>query len=73
MAQATTATASASAKRVKYASKPLPLEYLRKPWLQAIVIFGFFFLYFPIIALMATSFNEDKRNFTEFAQNVFQK
>src|SRR5262245_58988763 len=64
MAQATTATAYASVKRVKHASKPLPLEYLRKPWLQAIVIFGFFFLYFPIIALMATSFNEDKRHIT---------
>jgi spermidine/putrescine transport system permease protein len=63
MAQATTA-GSAAAKPVQHVSKPLPLEYLRKRWLQAIVIFGFFFLYFPIIALMATSFNEDKRNIT---------
>ena len=63
MAQATTAGAAA-AKPVQHVSKPLPLEYLRKRWLQAVVLFGFFFLYFPIIALMATSFNEDKRNIT---------
>jgi len=63
MAQATTA-GSVAAKPAQHVSKPLPLEYLRKRWLQAVVIFGFFFLYFPIIALMATSFNEDKRNIT---------
>jgi spermidine/putrescine transport system permease protein len=63
MAQATTA-GSITQKAVRPRDKPLPLEYLRKRWLQAVVIFGFFFLYFPIVALMATSFNEDKRNIT---------
>jgi spermidine/putrescine transport system permease protein len=63
MAQATTAGAAPAA-RIVHRDKPLPLEYLRKRWLQAVLIFGFFFLYFPILALMATSFNEDKRNIT---------
>jgi spermidine/putrescine transport system permease protein len=58
-----TATTNATAgKRTQHRDKPLPLEYLRKRWLQAVLIFGFFFLYFPILALIATSFNEDKRN-----------
>jgi spermidine/putrescine transport system permease protein len=61
MAQTTTMS-SAAEKRVQHRDKPLPLEYLRKRWLQAVLIFGFFFLYFPILALIATSFNEDKRN-----------
>lgn len=47
---------------MRHPDKPLPLEYLRKRWLQAVLVFGFFFLYFPILALVATSFNEDKRN-----------
>jgi spermidine/putrescine transport system permease protein len=64
MAQATTTAGRIAAKPVQLRDKPLPLEYLRKRWLQAVLIFGFFFLYFPIISLMATSFNEDKRNIT---------
>jgi len=63
MAQATTA-GSVPANRAVHRDKPLPLEYMRKRWLQAVLIFGFFFLYFPIVALMATSFNQDKRNIT---------
>ncbi len=61
MTQAATMNAKAE-KRVQHPDKPLPLEYLRKRWLQAVLLFGFFFLYFPILALIATSFNEDKRN-----------
>lgn len=61
MTQAATMSAKAE-KRVQHPDKPLPLEYLRKRWLQAVLLFGFFFLYFPILALIATSFNEDKRN-----------
>lgn len=61
MTQAATMKAAAE-KRVQHPDKPLPLEYLRKRWLQAVLVFGFFFLYFPILALVATSFNEDKRN-----------
>jgi spermidine/putrescine transport system permease protein len=63
MTQATTAGRIAT-RAARTRDKPLPLEYMRKRWLQAVVIFGFFFLYFPIISLMATSFNEDKRNIT---------
>ena len=61
MTQSATMNAAAG-KRVQHPDKPLPLEYLRKRWLQAVLVFGFFFLYFPILALVATSFNEDKRN-----------
>ncbi|MFM9842960.1 MAG: ABC transporter permease [Dongiaceae bacterium] len=62
MTQATSANPTRAATPVRHPDKPLPLEYLRKRWLQAVLVFGFFFLYFPILALVATSFNEDKRN-----------
>jgi spermidine/putrescine transport system permease protein len=66
MAQTATmaAPAAGSARAVPRRDKPLPLEYLRKRWLQAVLGFGFFFLYFPIMALIVTSFNVDKRNIT---------
>lgn len=41
-----------------------PLEFTRKRWLQAIIAFNFVFLYFPIVALIAFSFNDSKRNIT---------
>jgi spermidine/putrescine transport system permease protein len=41
-----------------------PLEFTRKRWLQAILAFNFVFLYFPIVALVAFSFNDSKRNIT---------
>lgn len=41
-----------------------PLEYTRRLWLQLILIGSFVFLYFPIFALIAFSFNDSKRNIT---------
>jgi spermidine/putrescine transport system permease protein len=45
-------------------SRPAPLEYGRKRWLQIILVVSFVFLYFPIFALIAFSFNNSKRNVT---------
>lgn len=39
-----------------------PLEYSRKRWMQLVMAFGFFFLYFPIASLIVFSFNDSKRN-----------
>jgi len=39
-----------------------PLEYGRKGWMQLVMFLGFFFLYFPIVSLVAFSFNDSKRN-----------
>jgi spermidine/putrescine transport system permease protein len=39
-----------------------PLDYTRKGWMKTILGLNFFFLYFPIIALVAFSFNDSKRN-----------
>ena len=44
--------------------RPTPLEYGRKRWLQAVMAFNFLFLYFPIVTLIAFSFNDSKRNVT---------
>ena len=44
--------------------RPTPLEYGRKRWLQAVMAVGFVFLYFPIVALVAFSFNDSKLNIT---------
>jgi spermidine/putrescine transport system permease protein len=41
-----------------------PLEYTRRLWLQLILAGSFIFLYFPIFALIAFSFNDSKRNIT---------
>jgi len=41
-------------------TRPAPLEYGRKRWLQAVMVLGFVFLYFPIVALVIRSFNEAK-------------
>lgn len=41
-----------------------PLEYGRKRWLQLVMLGSFIFLYFPIVALVAFSFNDSKRNIT---------
>ncbi len=53
-----------SAHRVRRKARPAPLEYGRKRWLQAVMVFGFVFLYFPILSLIAFSFNDSKRNIT---------
>ena len=41
-----------------------PLEYTKKRWFQLVMLANFVFLYFPIVALMAFSFNNSRRNIT---------
>jgi len=45
-------------------ARPTPLEYTRKRWFQLVMLLNFIFLYFPIISLMAFSFNNSRRNIT---------
>jgi len=45
-------------------ARPTPLEYTRKQWFKLIMLLNFIFLYFPIVALMAFSFNNSRRNIT---------
>ncbi len=45
-------------------ARPTPLEYTRKRWFQLVMLFNFIFLYFPIVALVAFSFNNSRRNIT---------
>jgi len=54
----------AADRRVVRKPRPTPLEYGRKRWLQVVVGFNFLFLYFPIVSLIAFSFNDSKRNVT---------
>lgn len=60
---AATLPAPAAARR-QSRSTVAPLEFTRKRWLQAIITLNFVFLYFPIVALIAFSFNDSKRNIT---------
>jgi spermidine/putrescine transport system permease protein len=53
---------SAVLPRKRHRDRPTPLEYGRKRWLQAVMLAGFVFLYFPIVALVAFSFNDSKIN-----------
>jgi spermidine/putrescine transport system permease protein len=41
-----------------------PLEYTRRTWMHVVFAVNFIFLYFPILALIAFSFNDSKRNIT---------
>ena len=41
-----------------------PLDYSRKTWMCLTMGGAFFFLYFPIVSLIAFSFNDSKRNIT---------
>jgi spermidine/putrescine transport system permease protein len=41
-----------------------PLDYSRKTWMRLSMGFTFVFLYFPIVSLIAFSFNDSKRNIT---------
>jgi spermidine/putrescine transport system permease protein len=50
--------------RKRHRERPTPLEYGRKRWLQAVMFGSFVFLYFPIVALVAFSFNDSKLNIT---------
>lgn len=65
---ATTAAAGEPAVRTlarrRRRDRATPLEYGRKKWLQLVMLGSFIFLYFPIVALVAFSFNDSKRNIT---------
>lgn len=41
-----------------------PLDYLRRRWMQITLLLTFVFLYFPIVTLIAFSFNDSRRNIT---------
>ena len=41
-----------------------PLDYSRKTWMRLTMGGAFVFLYFPIVSLIAFSFNDSKRNIT---------
>ncbi len=45
-----------------FRDQPTPIEYGRKRWMQVVLLINFVFLYFPILALVAFSFNDSKRN-----------
>lgn len=45
-------------------SRPTPLEYTRKKWFRIMMLLNFIFLYFPIVSLIAFSFNDSRRNIT---------
>jgi spermidine/putrescine transport system permease protein len=53
-----------AAPRLKSRRRVLPLDYARRRSLQALLALIFIFLYFPIVALVAFSFNDSKRNVT---------
>lgn len=57
-------TAGTAIARKRHRERPTPLEYSRKLWLQLVMLAGFVFLYFPIVALIAFSFNDSKLNIT---------
>ena len=56
--------AAVSAARTHASDRPTPLEYGRKRWMQLFMAAIFIFLYFPIVALVAFSFNDSKINIT---------
>ena len=41
-----------------------PLDYAKTRWMQLLMAASFLFLYFPILSLIAFSFNDSKRNIT---------
>lgn len=47
---------------VRRARAAWPLEYGRRPWMLAVFAVNFLFLYFPIVTLIAFSFNDSRRN-----------
>jgi spermidine/putrescine transport system permease protein len=53
-----------AAPRARSRRRVLPLDYARRRSLQALLAGIFIFLYFPIVALVAFSFNDSKRNVT---------
>lgn len=64
MTTITTDRPNLSAAMPRRKSKPAPLEYGRRRWLQAVLVLSFAFLYAPIFTLVAFSFNDSRRNVT---------
>ena len=61
---AATQSAIRSPARARRRRARTPLEYSRAWWMRLVMAAGFFFLYFPIVSLIAFSFNDSKRNIT---------
>ncbi len=61
---ALTGKAIGAAPRLRRRRRVLPLDYPRRRSIQALLAGIFLFLYFPIVALVAFSFNDSKRNVT---------
>ena len=53
----------AIARRRRRRSNVNPLEYLKRPWMWLTLLACFLFLYFPLVTLVAFSFNSYKRGF----------
>jgi spermidine/putrescine transport system permease protein len=57
-------SALAARPRPRRGDLPTPLEYARTTWMKLVFLASFVFLYFPIITLVAFSFNDSRRNIT---------
>jgi len=56
--------AARHARRARRRREVNPLDYLRRRWMQITLLLTFVFLYFPIVTLIAFSFNDSRRNIT---------
>ena len=61
---ATAETSQPTRQRRRGRRRRNPLDYSRKTWMRLTMGGAFFFLYFPIVSLIAFSFNDSKRNIT---------
>ncbi len=59
-----TAATAAPTAPIKRRERRNPLDYSSMRWMQIVLAGNFMFLYFPILALVAFSFNDSKRNIT---------
>src|SRR5690606_35746256 len=60
----TAAMRQGAGRRRRQRDRAAPLDVARKRWIQVALVLIFLFLYFPIVALIAFSFNDSKRNIT---------
>ena len=58
----TDAALSVPRARHRRRDRATPLEYSRKGWMKLVMLMSFIFLYFPIVSLVAFSFNDSRRN-----------
>lgn len=59
-----TETALVLPRRRQRRDRATPFEYSRKTWMKLVLAGSFVFLYFPILSLVAFSFNDSRRNVT---------